>query len=478
MADETPLTLRTPPMSDDDDVETPLLDGKTGDGDEDAPKDKYLLTFWIMFLFGVGSLLPWNMFITAEQYFRAELSHYDNLSKNFENYLIIAAQVPNVTFLFINAFYKEWLSEKMRILISLLTMLAMMVLTAVLAALDSDEWQVAFFGVTMASVVVMNVASAIFQGGVFGMVGRFPPRYRTAVMSGQGLGGTFAALANIFSLLGAGGAQQLTKAQLERSAIGYFMCAVVVIIISIVGYVALYKLPFAKYYSKSQTSGGAGQKKPNFKLVLKQMWPMALSVALVFFVTLSIFPAITASIKSVRQTDSMCNATSSAVNGTNGTSSNTSTPTDDPISEAAQAWICTYFTPVTCFLLFNAMDFIGRTLPTVVKKPGPRYILVPVCARLLFIPLFLFCKFDTGYKPYFNSDAAPIVLMMFMAVSNGYLGTLSFIYAPSKVAPEDGETAGALMAAFLGSGLLSGTLFSFLSAGVLVDAVQKHLPAA
>ena len=29
------------------------------------------------------------------------------------------------------------------------------------------------------------VASAVFQGGVFGIVGRFPQKYRQAVMSGQ-----------------------------------------------------------------------------------------------------------------------------------------------------------------------------------------------------------------------------------------------------------------------------------------------------
>lgn len=43
---------------------------------------------------------------------------------------------------------------------------------------------------------------AVLQGGLFGLCGMMPPRYTQAVMTGQGVGGTFACLADIISKLG------------------------------------------------------------------------------------------------------------------------------------------------------------------------------------------------------------------------------------------------------------------------------------
>ena len=47
---------------------------------------------------------------------------------------------------------------------------------------------------------------------------------------------------SFFDLPGAGGAQTLSTAQLEKSAVGYFSSAVLVIIISLIGYILLLKL--------------------------------------------------------------------------------------------------------------------------------------------------------------------------------------------------------------------------------------------
>ena len=68
---------------------------------------------------------------------------------------------------------------------------------------------------------------------------------------------------------------------------------------------------------------------------------------------------------------------------------------------------------------------------------------------------------------------SPLVLFNF-GTEFGHVFFLSWLC--SSVEAEDGETAGALTAAFLGAGLLSGTFFSFLSGRVLVPAVQTHLP--
>jgi hypothetical protein len=69
-----------------------------------------------------------------------------------------------------------------------------------------------------------------------------------------------------------------------------------------------------------------------------QMWVYAISVFLVFVVTLSCYPAINSRIFST-------------------------TKDDNP-----SAWEQKYYIPVTCFLLFNFGDLIGRTLAGPIQR--------------------------------------------------------------------------------------------------------------
>jgi equilibrative nucleoside transporter 1/2/3 len=56
-------------------VKQPLLeqldikDGENADEQRSPPKDKFFLVYAVMLLFGLASLLPWNIFITATSYF-------------------------------------------------------------------------------------------------------------------------------------------------------------------------------------------------------------------------------------------------------------------------------------------------------------------------------------------------------------------------------------------------------------------------
>jgi equilibrative nucleoside transporter 1/2/3 len=77
----------------------------------------------------------------------------------------------------------------------------------------------------------LPVASAVLQGGLFGIVGKFSSRYITAVVSGQALGGIFAALAEIASLC--------FGASSTISAFVYFMVANVMLLLSLAAYLTL-----------------------------------------------------------------------------------------------------------------------------------------------------------------------------------------------------------------------------------------------
>lgn len=109
---------------------------------------------------------------------------------------------------------------------SLALILAVFLLTAVLVKVQLAP--AAFFAVTMLSVVVINCEArakggvawtgrgptpslslslsfrpafgAVLQGSLFGMAGALPAAYTAPIMSGQGLAGTFAALAMICAI--------------------------------------------------------------------------------------------------------------------------------------------------------------------------------------------------------------------------------------------------------------------------------------
>jgi hypothetical protein len=65
-------------------------------------------------------------------------------------------------------------------------------------------------------------------------------------------------------------------------------------------------------------------------------------------------------------------------------------------SSTNNGWV-RFFVPVTCFVMFNLGDLIGRMLTSVKAWPSVqhhRWLTWPVMARWAFVPLFLFCNID------------------------------------------------------------------------------------
>lgn len=59
-----------------------------------------------------------------------------------------------------------------------------LILTIVLAAVDTSSWQVPFFYLTMLSVVVLNMAAGIYQNLSWATAADLPMRYANAVVIG------------------------------------------------------------------------------------------------------------------------------------------------------------------------------------------------------------------------------------------------------------------------------------------------------
>ncbi|XP_042289156.1 equilibrative nucleoside transporter 1-like [Thunnus maccoyii] len=435
-----------------------------------APRDKYYAVWLIFFVLGLGTLLPWNFFMTATMYFTSRLKdppsdfpsnqtdnvtmedegHRSVLESKFNNVMTLCAMVPLLIFTCLNSFIHQSIPQKLRISGSLLVILLVFLVTAVLVKVDIAP--LPFFTVTMIKIVCINSFGAILQGSLFGLAGMLPASYTTPIMSGQGLAGTFAAFSMICALA--------SGSALQDSAFGYFITACVVVLMAIMSYLALPSMEFFQYYTESHGSRPSAdeenkmdllkkespaEKRPVVDLtedeakpsvsvlnIFKQIWVMALSVCFIFTVTIGIFPAVTVEVKST--------------------------------IAAGGAWD-TYFIPVSCFLLFNVMDWVGRSLTAVCMWPNKDSIWLPVLVvlRVIFIPLFMLCNVQPRhYLPVlFSHDIWYIIFMIFFSFSNGYLASLCMCFGPKKVPPHEAETAGAIMAFFLSLGLALGAAVSF-----------------
>lgn len=125
------------------------------------------------------------------------------------------------------------------------------------------------------------------SGGLYGISGRFPAQYISAVVSGQALGGIFASVCEIVSLsLGV---------DATLSALVYFIIGVAVLILSIIAYIALTRTVFFKYHVLSVDEAEENYPKPSISLkgIMKKIWPYAFAEGFVFVATLSVYPGVT-----------------------------------------------------------------------------------------------------------------------------------------------------------------------------------------
>ncbi|KAF8561164.1 hypothetical protein P879_08478 [Paragonimus westermani] len=167
---------------------------------------------------------------------------------------------------------------------------------------------------------------------------------------------------------------------------------------------------------------------------LKDVWVHGLSVWSVFLVTLTMFPALLQPVRSMYYNEK------------------------DP-------WTGKFFTPVIVFLSFNVFDWIGRALAGVLKWPRLRqkWILMGIClgrAILIVIGLFLNQQPRARIPVVFLHDAFPILYVIILGLTNGYLATLCMMYGPSFASPGNSEGAGVALSIYLAIGLCSGVALS------------------
>lgn len=402
------------------------------------PKDKMNIVLYILIIHGLGTLMPWNMFITAKSYFvdfklvSPDANITSPYASNFMQYMGFASQIPNLIFNWLNIFVHMGGDLTKRIVYSILFELVIFIVTVLLAILDSTNWQDVFFWVTMVSIVLLNIANGIYQNTIYGMAATLPIKYTGAVVLGSNVSGLFTAIVDICS--------SSMFSSHRTSAIYYFITAMLILMLCFDTYFALPLNKFFRYYSalRSQETkpltGSHDVSRVPYWTVMKQAGPQLFNIFFTFFVTLSIFPAIYSDIK--------------------------------PVSE--NFWISPeMYSSITCFLTFNLFAMLGSLTTSWIQWPKPRFLCVPVIMRVVFLPLFLVCNYlpkgiDRSLPVLISNDWVYWIIAIIMSYSSGYLSSLGMMYAPQSVLPKYQITAGMFGAAMLITGIFSGILFSFV----------------
>ncbi|EFN82396.1 equilibrative nucleoside transporter 4 [Harpegnathos saltator] len=166
--------------------------------------------------------------------------------------------------------------------------------------------------------------------------------------------------------------------------------------------------------------------------VIKLIYPYMISIGLAYSVTLSLYPGIVSEI----------------------------------ISCKLQSWM-----PIILMTTFNASDLIGKMFTLIHYTWKRTQVLWISAARAILIPLFLFCAIPRE-APILSGEIHPIVLSWVLGLTNGLVGSIPMIQAPSKVPEEYRELAGNIMTLSYTGGLTIGSTFAYLMDACLGPPLQ------
>ncbi|XP_021928511.1 equilibrative nucleoside transporter 4 isoform X2 [Zootermopsis nevadensis] len=161
--------------------------------------------------------------------------------------------------------------------------------------------------------------------------------------------------------------------------------------------------------------------------VAKTIWPYMLSIGLAYFVTLCLYPGIESEI----------------------------------ISCKFGSWM-----PVILMAVFNAADLVGKVLASVPYDWSRTQLIVFAWLRTLLIPMLLLCATPRG-SPLIPGEGYPMLFTLLLGVTNGLVGSVPMIQAPSRVAEEHRELTGNIMTLSYNIGLTAGSLVAYLLDAIL-----------
>jgi solute carrier family 29 (equilibrative nucleoside transporter), member 1/2/3 len=255
------------------------------------------MAYIIMFLMGVGMIFPWNAFITSFDYWFSILGPYD-VSDVFpvstpstsshrihqtpsppSAHLIpkMANMVPNLLFLVLQVLYGNRFSIRSRTYLGFTLHLFVLGSCVGVVSYVTDPTDPSYIANTQHTIFILMVvicviagtppppslsptsgcSTSILQGSLFGYAGQFPSKYTQALMGGNAVAGyPPPPLLLIITSVIVAGLKAITKesfastsfASNRTSSLLYFAIAAAVIVVCLLSFVALLRLPFTLHH--------------------------------------------------------------------------------------------------------------------------------------------------------------------------------------------------------------------------------------
>ena len=495
----------------------PLLD--TSAWDEAVP-DRYWLAYLIMYLLGVGSLLPWNTLITPTEYFQLRLAG-SPFEGSFES--ILSTSFTATSFVMVT-----WLQSLQRILslrLRILGGLALLLLsigTLMVLAIHPLFYSDAELLEQLANGATSQFYALVLCGALCGIGQAFltvsamsyaalfkRPTYLQAVSGGQGVAGLSVALANIILKVpstlqgcsngdgeGAAGAVDVSRTtatharEVVVAAATYFTASCVVVLLCVLGFIIVERLPFTRARKRmglatpfnalrppdSEAGSSTSRTSPWDVPPLPPRDAAGDAVGAAGATPLQavvrhddeLRAAADASVGSVQLATELWKWSVSIFFVYTVTIAIFPSLTVTIVASSGSCAWKALFVPIG-FAVFNLGDTIGRNLPCILTSQNT--ILGAVCARLLFAPLFMLCYTGSAADgeagplqlPVFGlTDALPWTFMLAFSVSNGWLTSSVFVASQSAVEPGRREQAASLLVCLLNSGIFFGAMLSFV----------------
>lgn len=140
-----------------------------------------MIAYLILFILGLGNLLPWNAFIIAEPYYIVRFCGTPFVS-SFEVFYGLSYNLSQCFGLMVSLFYSEIIPLKVQVRIPLLLYGAIFLITTITVAIPMSGYLL--FWITLICTFLCGFTGSIMLGGLFGITGLLPSAYTSALMLG------------------------------------------------------------------------------------------------------------------------------------------------------------------------------------------------------------------------------------------------------------------------------------------------------
>ncbi|XP_054927886.1 equilibrative nucleoside transporter 3-like isoform X2 [Dermacentor andersoni] len=305
----------------------------------EVPVDRYYFVRNVFLLLGVVLMLPWNFTTNASDFwmykFRNVSLPYDytftnktELQAHIFGAFSVASSFPSLIAVYLGTLFNHRIGQDTRNILGFSLCIAFFSIVTAFVKINTDNWQVGFFILTVILISLLNVFVSWLQGGITGLAALLPSDYMHSLVIGMAVGGLFASVLQIICLLG--------HTEPTTAALAYFLCAIFVFVVALVCFLVMLSTDFFVHCVKSPEvniqdliTNSDLEIKASTTLILRKVWPQAASAMYVMAVSLAVFPAVAVLV----------------------VSSNV---------ESGSAWTGRFFMPVCGYLLFNAGDLTGR----------------------------------------------------------------------------------------------------------------------